>query len=45
MSNFDMSNIQTVTEMFMNTWCLTEIVGMESWDLTDVQGYETIRWG
>lgn len=45
MSNFNMSNIQVVTEMFMNTWCLTEIAGMESWDLTNVRGYETIRWG
>jgi surface protein len=45
MSYFDMTNIQTVTEMFMNCWNLTEVMGMKKWDVRNVPGYETMYIG
>lgn len=45
MSHFDMTNIQTVTEMFMNCWNLTEVMGMKKWDVRNVPGYESMYVG
>ena len=36
LSNFDISNVTTMKEMFNQSPNLTEIIGIEDWDLTNI---------
>lgn len=45
MSGFDMSNNQHVTEMFMDCMNLTEVVGLATWDFSNLENYDSMFSG
>lgn len=45
MSGFDMTNASYVVEMFMGCSQLTEVIGMDTWNLADINGYDSMYIG
>jgi len=45
MSGFDMTNNVAVTEMFMGCGNLTEVIGMDTWNLESATGYDSMCSG